>query len=141
MANTPIITFDYGPPPSHRPLNKILTHLDASPYSRKLRTLLACTAISFRRSEQPVVLPRPILEKLDITHRRIPLLAIGKDIYCDTALSISILQNRYHALRTTPADAAYEAFGVGMTRSCRRPSAVGNVITNNAVRRPSYKLS
>lgn len=59
-----------------------------------------------------MVLPRPILEKLDITYRRIPLLAFGKDVYCDTSLIIDELQARYGKLASTPADKAYEVFGI-----------------------------
>lgn len=58
------------------------------------------------------MLPRPILEKFDITYRRIPLLAFGKDVYADSSLIIDELQSRYNALPTTPADKAYEIFGV-----------------------------
>ena len=89
-----------------------LTCPDFSPYSQKIRAALAASGISFQRSDQPVVLPRPILEKLDITYRRIPLLAFGKDVYCDSSLIIDELQSRCGALPTTPADKAYEVFGV-----------------------------
>ncbi|KAH6644302.1 hypothetical protein C7974DRAFT_18294 [Boeremia exigua] len=96
MSNAPIIAFDY----------------DFSPYSQKIRAALAVAGISFERSDQPLVLPRPILEQLDITYRRIPLLAFGKDIYVDSSLIIDELQSRYNALPTTPADKAFEVFGV-----------------------------
>lgn len=85
---------------------------DFSPYSQKVRAALAASGVSFQRSDQPLVLPRPILEKLDITYRRIPLLAFGKDVYCDTLRIIEELQSRYGALTTTPADKAFEVFGV-----------------------------
>lgn len=58
------------------------------------------------------MLPRPILEKLDITYRRIPVLAIGKDVYADSSLIIDEVQKRFNALPTTPADKAYEQFGI-----------------------------
>lgn len=57
------------------------------------------------------MLPRPILEKLDITYRRVPLLALGKDIYADSARILDELQTRFAVLPTTPADKAYETFG------------------------------
>ncbi|KAF1354067.1 hypothetical protein EJ07DRAFT_66449, partial [Lizonia empirigonia] len=74
-----------------------------SPYGQKIRAALAASGISFQRSDQPMVLPRPILEKLDITYRRIPLLTLGKDIYCNTLLIINKLQARYSTLASTPA--------------------------------------
>jgi glutathione S-transferase len=41
---------------------------------------------------QPNVLPRPDLEQLNINYRRIPLLSIGKDVYCDTRLILRKLE-------------------------------------------------
>lgn len=41
--------------------------------------------------------PRPDLEKLGVTYRRIPVMAIGSDLYFDTALMISELERRFTA--------------------------------------------
>ena len=90
----------------------MLIIIDFSPYGQKVRTALAASGVPFQRSDQPMVLPRPLLSKLDITYRRIPLLALGKDVYADTSLIIDELQARYNKLPTTPADKAYEVFGV-----------------------------
>lgn len=91
---------------------------DFSPFGQKIRLLLAAAKIPFRRCTQPMVLPRPTLEKMDITYRRIPLLAIGKLIYCDTSLIIELLlSNLTKDLRKVDiprsnSDKAYEAFGM-----------------------------
>ena len=58
-----------------------------------------------------MVLPRPDLEALGITYRRIPLLAIGKDVYADSSAVIDIIQSTLVGLPTSPADKAYEAWG------------------------------
>jgi glutathione S-transferase len=79
--------------------------------------VLASSGVSFQRSDQPVVLPRPILENLDITYRRIPVLVLGKDVYADTALVIDELQARFRSLPTTHADKAFEVFGIGVFES------------------------
>ena len=51
-----------------------------------------------------MTLPRPELsETLGITYRRIPILAIGRDVYADTSLIASTLERRY------PAEAGYGA--------------------------------
>ena len=43
-----------------------------------------------------MTLPRPELsETMGITYRRIPILAIGRDIYADTSLIASTLERRY----------------------------------------------
>lgn len=40
-------------------------------------------------------MPRPDLAALGVQYRRIPVLAIGKDIYCDTRLIIDKLEQRF----------------------------------------------
>lgn len=44
---------------------------------------------------QPNRLPRPTLEALNVAYRRIPLLSIGKDVYCDTRLILRKLEARF----------------------------------------------
>lgn len=44
---------------------------------------------------QPRILPRPDLSLLGITYRRIPLLAIGNSVYCDTHLILRELERRF----------------------------------------------
>lgn len=90
----PVILFDYP----------------FSPYAQKVRLLFAAAGIPYKRCEMPIVLPRQTLQDLEITYRRIPLLALGKDIYCDTALIVEIIQEHLGGLQTSPADRAYEAF-------------------------------
>lgn len=51
-------------------------------------------------------MPRPDLASLGVGYRRIPLLAIGKDIYCDSRLIISKLESRYPGSNLTPPTAA-----------------------------------
>jgi len=41
------------------------------------------------------MLPRPDLEALGVSYRRIPVLAIGRDIYCDTRLILQKLESRF----------------------------------------------
>jgi glutathione S-transferase len=41
---------------------------------------------------QPNIMPRPDLEQLNVNYRRIPLLTIGKDVYCDTRLILRKLE-------------------------------------------------
>ena len=43
-----------------------------------------------------MTLPRPELsELLGVKYRRIPVLAIGNDVYCDTRLIASVLERRF----------------------------------------------
>lgn len=75
-----------------------------------MRLFLAAANIPYQRCEQPPVLPRPTLEAIGITYRRIPLLAIGKDVYCDSSAIVAALQRGFEGLPTGAADRAYEAF-------------------------------
>lgn len=94
-SQQPIITYDY----------------DASPYGQKIRMLLALTGLPYKRCDVPIVLPRPQLESIGITYRRIPVLAVGKDVYCDTGAimaKIMELQGPQGKVAKHPADAAFE---------------------------------
>lgn len=44
---------------------------------------------------QPPVLPRPDLEALGIKYRRIPVLAIGRDVFCDSRLILDVLERLF----------------------------------------------
>ena len=62
-----IITFDY----------------QYAPNAQRARNLLNLTGIPYTICEQPFGQPRPILKNLGITYRRVPVNAIGKDVYVD----------------------------------------------------------
>lgn len=57
-----------------------------------------------------MLLPRPDLLDLGITHRRVPILAIGKDIYCDSSCAVRALGRLSAKLLPSPSDAAYESY-------------------------------
>ncbi|KAK1997898.1 glutathione S-transferase [Colletotrichum falcatum] len=75
----------------------VLYHYSASPYARRIVWYLALRGIPYVQCMQPPVLPRPDVEKLGIVHRRIPILAIGRDIYYDTRLMLRKLERLYPA--------------------------------------------
>lgn len=52
---------------------------------------------------QPVILPRPDLKALGVNYRRIPVLAIGRDIYCDTRLQLKALEAHFPASAKNPS--------------------------------------
>ncbi|EME41146.1 hypothetical protein DOTSEDRAFT_46216 [Dothistroma septosporum NZE10] len=82
-----------------------------SPVGQKTKLVLKAAGIPFERCDQPAMLPRPSLEALDITYRRIPLLAIGKDIYCDSELIIKAALSELGKLPTSLADKAFKEWG------------------------------
>ena len=57
-----------------------------SPFSEKIRKVFAHKKISWRSVEQPVIMPKPKLVPLTGGYRRIPVLQIGADVWCDTGI-------------------------------------------------------
>lgn len=59
------------------------------------------------------MLPRPALAALGITYRRVPVLSIGKDVFCDTIAFMDAMQELLGSkgARTSPFDRAFEAWG------------------------------
>ncbi|PPQ72196.1 hypothetical protein CVT26_006927 [Gymnopilus dilepis] len=76
----------------------ILYRYDASPFSHKIDNVLSLKRIPYYKVDVSSTLPRPeITEYLGLPYRRIPILAIGNDVYCDTSLIVSVLEQRFPA--------------------------------------------
>ena len=73
----------------------ILHHYPLSPFSEKVRRVLACKGLAWRAVEQPIMAPKPDLTPLTGGYRRIPVLQIGADVYCDTTLMLRVI-DRLH---------------------------------------------
>ncbi|KAK3075385.1 hypothetical protein LTR53_001316, partial [Teratosphaeriaceae sp. CCFEE 6253] len=87
---------------------------DFSPYGQKTKLLLTAAGVDYKKCDQPRILPRPDLEALGVTYRRIPLIAVGKDIYADSAHMIDLITSKLAkagAVATSPADKAYQDWG------------------------------
>jgi glutathione S-transferase len=70
----------------------ILHHYDTSPFSEKVKKILAHKGVAWRAVEQPTIMPKPQLVPLTGGYRRIPVLQIGADIYCDSQLIARVLE-------------------------------------------------
>lgn len=66
----------------------ILHQYATSPFSEKIRKIFAHKKIKWRSVEQPVIMPKPKLVPLTGGYRRIPVLQIGADVWCDTGIII-----------------------------------------------------
>ncbi|WP_028240056.1 glutathione S-transferase family protein [Stutzerimonas azotifigens] len=77
----------------------ILHHYPASPFAEKARLMLGFKQLSWRSVIIPPVMPKPDLTALTGGYRRTPVLQIGADVYCDTAL----IARRLEAEKVTPA--------------------------------------
>ncbi|MDH2245950.1 glutathione S-transferase family protein [Stutzerimonas stutzeri] len=77
----------------------ILHHYPTSPFAEKARLMLGFKQLSWRSVMIPPVMPKPDLTALTGGYRRTPVLQVGADIYCDTAL----IARRLDAEKATPA--------------------------------------
>lgn len=77
----------------------ILHHYDASPFAEKARLMLGYKQLSWRSVDIPRMMPKPDLTALTGGYRKTPVLQVGADIYCDTAL----IARRLEAEKATPS--------------------------------------
>lgn len=73
----------------------ILHHYPMSPFSERVRLALGLKNLDWRSLEVNWTLPRPHTMPLTGGYRRIPILQIGADIYCDTLLIARELERRF----------------------------------------------
>ena len=64
----------------------ILHHYPASPFAEKIRLILGLKKLAWKGVVITMVMPKPDVIALTGGYRKTPLLQIGADIYCDTAL-------------------------------------------------------
>ena len=70
----------------------ILHHYAISPFSEKVRLVLGFKGLAWRSVDIPKVLPKPDVVALTGGYRRTPVMQIGADIYCDTALMCRVIE-------------------------------------------------
>ncbi|WPB59255.1 glutathione S-transferase family protein [Xylophilus sp. GOD-11R] len=75
----------------------ILHHYPSSPFSEKIRLALGFKQLAWHSVTIPRIAPKPDVLALTGGYRRTPLLQIGADIYCDTALICDVLEHRQPA--------------------------------------------
>jgi glutathione S-transferase len=73
----------------------IFHHYPTSPFSEKVRVAFGIKGLSWRAVEQPVIMPKPDLIPLTGGYRKIPVMQIGADIFCDTQIILRELERRY----------------------------------------------
>lgn len=73
----------------------ILHHYDASPFSEKVRLAFRLKNLAWHSVDAPVIMPKPDLVALTGGYRRIPVMQIGADIYCDTSMILREVDRRY----------------------------------------------
>lgn len=100
---------------STKPLPEpIIFTFPESVFGRRLERYLNLRRIAFTTILVPPRIPRPILsDGLSILHRRIPIVALGRDIYIDTRLILRKLEELFPDSPEHPTLGAKDGFGRG----------------------------
>jgi glutathione S-transferase len=72
----------------------ILHHYPESLFSEKARAILNAKGLAWRSVIIPMIMPRPDTIPLTGGYRRTPVMQIGADIYCDTAIIAAVLDDK-----------------------------------------------
>jgi glutathione S-transferase len=91
-------------------MRPLLHHYAMSPFAEKIRTLLGFKRIAWTSVLIPSIMPKPDLVALTGGYRKTPVLQIGADIYCDTALICRVLEE------LAPEPSIYPAAPAGLAR-------------------------
>jgi len=70
----------------------ILHHYPKSPFAEKIRLILGFKGLRWSSVHIPNIMPKPDLTALTGGYRKTPVLQIGADIYCDTALIADVIE-------------------------------------------------
>jgi len=73
----------------------LLHHYPLSPYSEKIRAIFGYKGLAWTSVITPLQMPKPDLLALTGGYRKAPVLQIGRDIYCDSALMVRVI-DRLH---------------------------------------------
>lgn len=73
----------------------ILHHYPRSPFAEKIRTAFGIKGLHWRSVVQPRMAPKPDLTALTGGYRRIPVMQIGADVFCDTRCILRELEHRF----------------------------------------------
>ena len=71
----------------------ILHHYPTSPFAEKVRLIMGYKKLAWKSVIIPMIMPKPDVVALTGGYRKTPILQIGADIYCDTALICDVLEH------------------------------------------------
>jgi len=84
----------------------ILHHYPTSPFAEKVRLIFGFKGLKWSSVLIPTIMPKPDLTALTGGYRKTPVLQIGADIYCDTALIADVIEERAPRPTLYPGDIA-----------------------------------
>jgi glutathione S-transferase len=70
----------------------IFHHYPMSPFAEKIRLILGFKGLHWSSVHIPTIMPKPDLTALTGGYRKTPVMQIGADIYCDTALIADVIE-------------------------------------------------
>lgn len=115
----------------------VLHHYPRSPFAEKVRVAFGLKGLRWRSVIQPRIAPKPQLVPLTGGYRRIPVLQIGADIYCDTRCILAELDRRFPEPALYPSGTRGQADLIAAwADSCLFPNALGLVFGLNGDRFP-----
>jgi len=85
----------------------VLHHYPVSPFAEKARLMLGFKRLAWKSVQIPLIMPKPDVVALTGGYRRTPILQLGADIYCDTALIARVLERLAPAPSFFPAGDSY----------------------------------
>jgi glutathione S-transferase len=92
------------------PTELILHHYETSPFSEKIRLILGLKKLAWKSVHIPRIMPKPEVVALTGGYRKTPILQVGADIYCDSALICDVLEH------VQPEPTLYPAHLKGVSR-------------------------
>ena len=106
----------------------ILHHYDLSPFSEKIRLALGYKGLDWQSVIVAEVPPRPLLDALTGGYRRVPVLQVGADIYCDTEVIFRALERLKPEPTLYPTgEGIAKALSLGWDRATWKP-AIGVLV-------------
>ena len=78
----------------------ILHHYDTSPFSEKVRIQFGIKGLSWNSVIQPTIMPKPDLTPLTGGYRRIPVMQVGADVFCDSQVIMAEIERRQPSPKT-----------------------------------------
>ena len=106
----------------------ILHHYDLSPFSEKIRLALGYKGLDWQSVIVGEVPPRPLLDALTGGYRRVPVLQVGADIYCDTEVIFRALERLKPEPTLYPTgEGIAKALSLGWDRATWKP-AIGVLV-------------
>lgn len=89
----------------------ILHHYPNSPFAEKIRLTFGLKKLAWTSCDVSPIMPKPELQALTGAYRRVPVLQIGADVYCDTLLICEVLES------LNPAPSLYPQGQTGLART------------------------